>query len=66
MPVGMRVTASVELIEMRGRSLVFRVACFAQAGLSGEGTHRRAIIDLARFMQKVAEKVADGSTGSDG
>lgn len=57
-PIGMQVTAKVELIEVQGRALVFRVACFDQAGLIGEGLHRRAIIDLARFMQKMAEKEA--------
>lgn len=63
-PVGMQVKAKVELIEIQGRSLVFRVACFDQSGLIGEGLHRRAIIDLARFMQKLADKDSEGSTGS--
>jgi len=64
-PVGMQVRAKVELIEIQGRSLVFRVACFDQSGLIGEGLHRRAIIDLARFLQKIAEKKAEASAGGD-
>jgi fluoroacetyl-CoA thioesterase len=63
-PVGMQVRANVELIEVEGRSLVFRVACFDQGGLIGEGLHRRAIIDATRFMKKVAEKEAEASKGS--
>lgn len=55
-PVGMTVTASVELVAIDGRALVFKVECRDDAGLIGEGTHRRAIIDLARFNQRLAEK----------
>jgi fluoroacetyl-CoA thioesterase len=55
-PVGMKVTAEVELIEIDGKTLLFKVACRDEAGLIGEGTHRRAIIDVARFMQRLQEK----------
>lgn len=57
-PVGMTVTATVELVAIDGRALLFRVQCRDAAGLIGEGTHRRAIIDLARFNQRLAEKAA--------
>lgn len=52
-PVGMRVTAEVELIGVEGKALHFKVACRDESGLIGEGTHRRAIIDVARFMQRL-------------
>lgn len=55
-PVGMKVTAEVELIEIKGKALLFKVSCHDEAGLIGEGTHRRAIIDVARFMQRLEEK----------
>lgn len=57
-PVGMQVTASVELLEVEGRSLLFKVECRDEAGLIGEGLHRRAIIDLERFTQRLAHKIA--------
>ncbi|MBD9504216.1 thioesterase family protein [Pseudomonas sp. BGr12] len=57
-PVGMKVTASVELIAIDGKSLVFRVECRDEAGVIGAGTHRRAIIDLQRFVQRLGEKSA--------
>lgn len=57
-PVGMKVTAEVELVEIDGRALLFKVACRDQAGPIGEGLHRRAIIDVARFMQCLHEKSA--------
>jgi fluoroacetyl-CoA thioesterase len=59
-PVGGTVTANVELIEAEGRILLFRVACHDDAGLIGEGLHRRAIIDLDRFMHRLASKAGTG------
>ncbi|MBP1883607.1 thioesterase family protein [Sinorhizobium mexicanum] len=55
-PVGMSVTADVELIAVDERSLLFRVSCYDEAGLIGEGTHRRAIVDLNRFTRRLADK----------
>lgn len=55
-PAGMRVTASVELSELEGRSLVFTVRCEDEAGMIGEGKHRRIIIDGDRFTARLNEK----------
>ena len=55
-PEGMEIRAEAELIEVAGRSLRFRVAAWDAAGLIGEGTHRRATIDVARFNDKVRAK----------
>lgn len=55
-PIGMKVAAEVELIEIDGKTLLFKVSCRDDAGLIGEGTHRRAIIDVARFMQRIQAK----------
>ena len=57
-PIGMKVTAHVELIEVEGRSLLFLVSCHDEAGLICEGRHRRALIDLTRFMKRLADKTA--------
>ena len=50
---GQNVTARVELREIDGRALVFQVACYDEYGLIGEGVHRRAIINVARFTQRL-------------
>ena len=63
-PVGLKVTAEVELVEIDGRALLFKVSCRDDAGLIGEGMHRRAIIDVARFMQRLQEKSAKTSGGT--
>jgi fluoroacetyl-CoA thioesterase len=55
-PVGRIVTASIELTEVAGRALHFHVSCSDDHGLIGEGKHERAIIDLERFMQKMAQR----------
>lgn len=55
-PVGMRVTAEVALVGMEGKALLFKVSCRDETGLIGEGMHKRALIDVPRFMQRLQEK----------
>ena len=55
-PVGMRVRAQAELIAVEGRRLTFRVAAFDEVERIGEGEHRRVIIDLERFKERVEAK----------
>jgi len=52
----MKVTANAELTAIEGKSLVFKVKCRDESGNTGEGTHRRAIIDLQRFVQRLERK----------
>lgn len=55
-PLGMKVTARVELMEVKGRTLRFRVDCYDECALIGSGFHERTVIDSARFMAKVRKK----------
>ena len=57
-PVGMQVTARAELAAVEGRWLTFKVEAHDEKEKVGEGTHTRAIINLARFMAKTREKTA--------
>jgi len=52
----MTVTADVELISVEGRNLRFRVRCSDDAGLIGDGTHERAIVDSAKFLKRILAK----------
>jgi predicted thioesterase len=52
-PVGERVVASAELVEIDGRRLVFRVSARDEHRLIGEGTHERARVSLERFLARV-------------
>jgi len=58
-PIGMevRVTAEVTAISPNGKMIDFKVTGYDEAGLIGEGTHRRAVIDVERFMAKCQGKL---------
>ncbi len=62
-PEGMTVTAQSELIGIDSRRLVFSVSAYDGAGLVGEGTHERFIIDAARFTEKTRAKAERQSAG---
>ncbi len=51
-PVGTKLTAHVELVEVRGRTLRFRVDCYDACDLIGSGFHERTVIDTGRFPAK--------------
>jgi fluoroacetyl-CoA thioesterase len=55
-PIGMTVTAEVELIAVEGRRLRFKVACSDDVETIGAGFHERAIIDAAKFRARVDAK----------
>ncbi|MBQ1206753.1 MAG: thioesterase family protein [Clostridia bacterium] len=55
-PVGMKVSATAELIERDGRRLVFNVTANDECGLIGEGTHERFIVNSEKFIQKTYSK----------
>ena len=55
-PVGMRVCCETELVEVDRRRLVFRCRAYDEAGLIGEGTQERFIVENAKFMAKVEQK----------
>lgn len=55
-PIGMIVTAEVELISVEGRKLRFNVVCRDQFEIICEGTHDRFVIDVPRFMERLKSK----------
>ena len=55
-PIGMRVTAEVELLSFDGRTLRFKVACRDEKDQIGDGFHERMVIDNDRFMARLARK----------
>ena len=55
-PLGMRVTAESELVEVDGRRLVFSVQASDESGLIGTGTHERFIVKDEKFMAKAESK----------
>lgn len=58
-PAGMRVWFESELTEVspNGRLLTFAVRARDEAGLIGQGTHQRAVVNAGRFEEKAAAKL---------
>jgi fluoroacetyl-CoA thioesterase len=53
-PPGCPVTVEVELIEVEGRRLQFRVSARDDAGAVSDATHERFVIDAERFNAKLS------------
>ncbi|MGD9953129.1 MAG: thioesterase family protein [Burkholderiales bacterium] len=56
-PVGMRVTARVEVTGIEGRIVRFRVEARDEKELIGDGTHERVVVNVAKFDQRVQRKL---------
>lgn len=55
-PVGMHVRCVSKLVEVDGRKLVFDVQAFDEAGLVGQGTHVRFMVQNEKFLHKAQHK----------
>lgn len=55
-PVGMMVYAEAELIEIKGKKLIFKIESFDEKDKIGEGTHTRYIIELKPFIEMAENK----------
>ncbi len=56
-PIGAHIRCESTLTEVNDRALTFEVKAFDNAGLIGEGTHQRFIVDAAKFSKKATEKI---------
>ena len=59
-PPGLEVTTAVELTKVDGRLLEFAVEAHDGIDRITKGTHRRAIVDAAKFAVRTAAKVPTG------
>lgn len=55
-PLGMKVRIRAELVKVEGRMLTFKVEAWDEVEKVGEADHVRAIISMARFSEKLAQK----------
>ncbi len=58
-PPGLEVTATVELIAIEGRKLLFSVEAHDGVDLISKGRHERFVIDKQKFDAKVGQKKPD-------
>ena len=56
-PVGLRVIARAELVEVEGRTLKFRINAEDERESIGEGIHERLVINVERFDQRMQKKL---------
>jgi fluoroacetyl-CoA thioesterase len=56
-PVGLRVTATAEVIGIEGRTITFNVAARDEFEEIGGGTHQRVVVSVERFDERVQRKV---------
>ena len=57
-PAGRSVTANAEVTKVDGRHIEFRVDAKDGTEEIGAGVHERMIIDLAKFLQRLAQRAA--------
>lgn len=56
-PVGIKVWAESQVTAVDGKRIEFKVSAYDEAGLIGEGTHERFIINSDRFLSKTEKKL---------
>jgi fluoroacetyl-CoA thioesterase len=56
-PVGLRVTASAEVVRVEGRTITFQVDARDEIEPIGGGTHQRVVVSVARFDERVQRKL---------
>ena len=55
-PVGQNVCADAEVIGTAGKQIMFKVSAHDETEEIGNGTHRRTMINLASFNERLANK----------
>ena len=61
-PVGMRVTATAEIVKVDGRTVSpFASRPATRRGADGDGTHERVVVNVERFAARVQRKI--GASG---
>ncbi len=56
-PVGMEIRAEATVTAVEGKIITFSVQAFDEAGQIGTGTHKRALVNSQRFLDKTYAKL---------
>jgi len=59
-PLGMKVRAEVEVVQVEGRFVVVKADVFDTVEKVGEATHKRAVVQRAQFAERVKAKSSAG------
>jgi fluoroacetyl-CoA thioesterase len=63
-PIGLRVTATAEVAQIEGRTVTFRVTARDEFEPIGGGTHRRVVVSVSRFDERVQRKLTRKKAGA--
>jgi fluoroacetyl-CoA thioesterase len=56
-PMGLRVIATAEVSRVEGRTIIFRVTARDELETIGGGAHRRVVVSVSRFDERVQRKL---------
>lgn len=56
-PVGLEVRAEAEVTAVEGKIITFTIEAFDEAGKIGSATHKRALVNSQRFLDKTYQKL---------
>ena len=56
-PVGLEVRAEAEVTAVEGKAITFKVTAYDEAGVIGEGEHKRFIVSSQKFLDKAYGKL---------
>ena len=56
-PVGMEVRAEAEVTAVEGKIITFTITAYDEAGEIGNATHKRALVNAQRFLDKTYDKL---------
>jgi fluoroacetyl-CoA thioesterase len=57
-PVGMKVTATAEVLKVEGRTVYLKVEARDERELIGDGLHERVVVNVEKFSLRVQKKLA--------
>lgn len=55
-PVGLKVTATAEVVAVDGRNIAFKVTARDEIEEIGGGTHSRVVVNVGRFDERIRRK----------
>lgn len=56
-PVGLEVRAEAEVTAVEGKAITFKVTAYDEAGVIGEGEHKRFIVNSQKFLDRTYGKL---------
>ena len=56
-PVGLEVRAEAEVTAVEGKIVTFQITAYDEAGVIGEAAHKRACVNVQKFLDRTYDKL---------